>query len=120
MQAFALQKCIEDMGYEAGYLEYHPHTKLPFSKYILNRLNRILRSLLGYRQRRRKTKSFVDNYLNIESETFGAAGVDSKVDAERIDCDYYSYLKKGKPEFLGEYMSQYSWAEMTCGLLLDS
>jgi hypothetical protein len=42
------------------------------------------------------------------------------VDAERIDCDYYSYLKKGKPEFLGEYMSQYSWAEMTCGLLLDS
>ncbi len=65
LQAFALQKCIEDMGYEAGYLEYHPHTKLPFSKYILNRLNRILRSLLGYRQRRRKTKSFVDNYIRI-------------------------------------------------------
>ena len=42
------------------------------------------------------------------------------VDTERIDCDYYSYLKKGKPEFFGEYMSQYSWAEMTCGLLLDT
>lgn len=39
------------------------------------------------------------------------------VDTERLDCDYYSYLKKRKPEFHGEYMSQYSWAEMTCGLL---
>ena len=70
LQAFALQKCIEDMGYEAGYLEYHPHTKLPFFKYILNRLNRILRSLLGYRQRRRKTKSFVDNYYIFHSKIF--------------------------------------------------
>ena len=42
------------------------------------------------------------------------------VDTERIDCDYYSYLKKGKPEFFGEYMSQYSWAELTCGLLINS
>ena len=36
---------------------------------------------------------------------------------EKLDCDYYSYLKTGKPEFRGEYMSQYSWAEETCGLL---
>ena len=39
------------------------------------------------------------------------------IDPEKIDCDYYTYLKTGKPEFLGEYMSQYSWAEGTCGLL---
>ena len=36
---------------------------------------------------------------------------------DKIDCDYYSYLKSGKPEFRGEYMSRYSWAEETCGLL---
>ena len=36
---------------------------------------------------------------------------------EKLDCDYYTYLKTGKPEFRGEYMSQYSWAEETCGLL---
>ena len=36
---------------------------------------------------------------------------------EKLDCDYYAYLKTGKPEFRGEYMSQYSWAEVTCGLL---
>ena len=36
---------------------------------------------------------------------------------DKLDCDYYAYLKTGKPEFRGEYMSQYSWAEETCGLL---
>ena len=36
---------------------------------------------------------------------------------EKMDCDYYAYLKTGKPAFHGEYMSQYSWAEGTCGLL---
>ena len=36
---------------------------------------------------------------------------------EKLDCDYYAYLKTGRPEFRGEYMSQYSWAEETCGLL---
>ena len=39
------------------------------------------------------------------------------INPQKIDCDYFSYLKSGKPEFLGEYMSQYSWAEETCGLL---
>ena len=39
---------------------------------------------------------------------------------EKIDCDYFSYQKTGKPKFRGEYMSQYSWAEETCGLLWRS
>ena len=39
------------------------------------------------------------------------------INPEKIDCDYYAYLKNGKPEFRGEYMAQYSWAEETCGLL---
>ena len=39
------------------------------------------------------------------------------VDPEKIDCDYFEYLKKGRPEFRGEYMTQYTWAEGTCGLL---
>ena len=39
------------------------------------------------------------------------------INPQKIDCDYYTYLKTGKPEFFGEYMSQYSWAEGTCGLL---
>ena len=39
------------------------------------------------------------------------------VDVEQLDCDYLKYLRTGKPEFCGEYMSQYSWAEETCALL---
>lgn len=34
-----------------------------------------------------------------------------------IKCDYYSFLEKGTPQFYGEYMSQYSWAESTCAML---
>jgi two-component SAPR family response regulator len=41
------------------------------------------------------------------------------INPEKLDCDYYEYLKNGKPEFHGEYMSQYSWAEETCGLLWE-
>lgn len=34
-------------------------------------------------------KEFVDNYMNIESDTFGAAGVDAKADAIRIEPKDY-------------------------------
>ena len=40
-----------------------------------------------------------------------------RVDTGLIKCDYFSYLENGKPEFLGEYMTQYSWAEDTCAWL---
>ena len=42
------------------------------------------------------------------------------VDVERIDCDYYSYLHTGRPEFHGEYMLQYSWAEDMAGFLCQT
>jgi two-component SAPR family response regulator len=41
-----------------------------------------------------------------------------RVDTSLIRCDYISYLETGKPEFHGEYMTQYSWAEETCAMLL--
>ena len=58
--------------------------------------------------------------------TLKAAGAESvlchetpcyRVDTHLIKCDYISYLETGKPEFLGEYMTQYSWAEDTCAML---
>lgn len=61
-------------------------------------------------------------------QTLEAVGVDAIViqsnysyslDIEKIDCDYYTYLETGKPEFCGEYMEQYSWAEETCGLIWE-
>ena len=41
-----------------------------------------------------------------------------RIDTNLIKCDYISYLESGKPEFHGEYMTQYSWAEETCALLM--
>ena len=40
-----------------------------------------------------------------------------RVDTTLIKCDYISFLETGKPEFLGEYMTQYSWADDTCAML---
>ena len=40
-----------------------------------------------------------------------------RVDTSLIQCDYLTYLETGKPEFYGEYMMQYSWAEETCATL---
>lgn len=51
------------------------------------------------------------------SEVLEKNGYYYSVNTEKIDCDYYSYIKSGQPEFSGEYMSQYRWAEETCGLL---
>ena len=41
-----------------------------------------------------------------------------RVDTNLLKCDYFSYLETGKPNFYGEYMTQYSWAEDTCAMLL--
>ena len=40
-----------------------------------------------------------------------------RVNVSLIQCDYLSFLETGKPEFYGEYMTQYSWAEETCAML---
>lgn len=40
-----------------------------------------------------------------------------RIDTNLVQCDYFSFLKNGKPEFYGEYMKQYSWAEETCARL---
>ena len=40
-----------------------------------------------------------------------------RVDTNRVRCDYLSFLETGRPEFYGEYMTQYSWADETCAML---
>ncbi len=44
------------------------------------------------------------------------------IDCSTVDCDYYDYLKGESyavNSFLGEYMLQYPWADMTLGELLE-
>ena len=40
-----------------------------------------------------------------------------RIDTALIKCDYLNYLDSKSPEFFGEYMTQFSWAEETCAML---
>ena len=40
-----------------------------------------------------------------------------RIDPNLVKCDYFAFLERGTPRFLGEYMTQYSWAEETCAML---
>ena len=40
-----------------------------------------------------------------------------RIDTNLVKCDYLSFIETGKPNFHGEYMAQYSWAEETCAML---
>lgn len=65
------------------------------------------------------------------SHTLAAAGAEDvflksrnsfAVAADRLDCDYYRLLKRDLAAintYTGEYMTQYSWAEVTLGALLS-
>lgn len=73
-----------------------------------------------------KSQNYIHQLFRDLRQSLEAIGLDEifernnyfySINPEKIDCDYYTYLKTGKPEFRGEYMSQYSWAEQTCGLL---
>lgn len=64
--------------------------------------------------------------LKKDLESIGAGDVLVKnwntwgIDTSKVECDYYNFLKNNRSEgnrFTGEYMSQYSWAEMTTGRL---
>ena len=56
---------------------------------------------------------------NVGAEkVFCQDGYNYRIDTSRINCDYHKFLKTGKPPFLGEYMTQYSWAEDTLSMLL--
>ena len=73
-----------------------------------------------------KSQNYIHQLFRDLRQSLDAVGVEDifernnyfySLNPEKIDCDYFTFLKTGKPEFRGEYMSQYSWAEETCGLL---
>ncbi len=53
-------------------------------------------------------------------KVFCQDGYNYRIDPDRINCDYHKFLKTGRPQFRGEYMTQYSWAEDTLSLLLET
>ena len=58
---------------------------------------------------------------NVGAENvFCQDGYNYRIEPSRINCDYHNFLKTGMPSFHGEYMTQYSWAEDTLALLLET
>ena len=75
-----------------------------------------------------KNAAYMRQLLMDLKNTLKAVGAESvlchespcyRIDTSLIQCDYISYLKTRKPEFYGEYMMQYSWAEDTCAMLMS-
>lgn len=75
-----------------------------------------------------KNHNYIHQLFHDLRRTLEAAGVGEifkrnsylySVDPNKLECDYFNYLKTGTPKFYGEYMTQYSWAEKTCGLLWE-
>ena len=73
-----------------------------------------------------KNHNYIHQLFRDLRQTLSAVGVEDifernnylySINPQKVDCDYFDYLQTGKPKFFGEYMSQYSWAEETCGLL---
>ena len=73
-----------------------------------------------------KNQNYIHQLFHDLRQTLEAIGLEDvfernnylySVNPEKIECDYFNYLKTGKPNFFGEYMSQYSWAEETCAML---
>ena len=75
-----------------------------------------------------KNQNYIHQLFRDLRQTLEAVGAEDvfernnysySVNPEKLECDYFAHLKTGRPEFLGEYMTQYSWAESTCGLLWE-
>ena len=76
----------------------------------------------------KKNQNYIHQLFHDLRQTLEAVGIEDvfernnylySINPEKIECDYFNHLKVGKPEFFGEYMSQYTWAEATCGLLWE-
>lgn len=75
-------------------------------------------------------KSMLRTYFSKLKKDLGKVGAEDVIvkawnsygiDTSKIDCDYYNYLEGDTyavNSFQGEYMSQYSWAEMTLGKII--
>ena len=85
-------------------------------------------SVLWENAEEQKNKNYIHQLFRDLRQTLEVIGMEDvfernnylySINPEKIDCDYFNYVKNGKPQFFGEYMSQYSWAEGTCGLLWE-
>lgn len=76
-----------------------------------------------------RTQNYMQKIISVLVKTFQAFGLSDviiknynsiSIDRAQVECDYYNFLSENHPstpQYLGEYMAQYSWAEYTIGYL---
>lgn len=111
LQAYALQHILEELGCCAEYLDYPSHNQMALSRKILNIANRIIRSMLGYRRRAKRTQKFRSENINT------AKHGDTEYDGYIVGSDQVwnpEYLASSDDFFLlpfvGENVNKYSYA----------
>lgn len=70
-------------------------------------------NVISYRLRRSLTDAGIGHILETD---YGK----SRVCADQISCDYYSYLEGRHELFLGDYLQEYSWAEPTVASMVQN
>jgi len=90
LQAYALQRKLEELGCSAEYLDYPSHNQMTLPRKILNLANRTVRSMLGYRRRAKRTQQF--RFENIKTAKLG-------------DSEYCGYIVGSDQVWHPEYLA---------------
>ncbi len=111
LQAYALQHKLEELGCCAEYLDYPSHNQMTLTRKTLNIANRVVRSMLGYRRRAKRTQEFCSENINT------AKPGDNEYDGYIVGSDqvwHPEYLASSDDFFLlpfvGEGVNKYSYA----------
>lgn len=93
--------------------------------------NEICAVLFGDKSNENSSKHYFRNLISDLRATLGQYNSEDifvykrnsfSVDVSKINCDYYKYLNydiSAVNSYMGEYMKQYSWAELTNGFLIS-
>lgn len=93
--------------------------------------NEICAVIFGDKSNEKSSKHYFRNLISDLRSTLGKYNVDEifvykrnsfSVDVSKVNCDYYKYLEYDTTavnSYMGEYMKQYSWAELTNGFLIS-
>ena len=93
--------------------------------------NEICAVLFGDKSNENSSKHYFRNLISDLRATLGQYNSEDifvykrnsfSVDVSKINCDYYKYLDydiSAVNSYMGEYMKQYSWAELTNGFLIS-
>ena len=126
-----MQSVMEDRAYPSRPGEFPRQAKLPYFYVSVNTMGELSAVLWEEGPDTLSRQSNLRNLISDLRKTLcdvGAEGILLKtrnaiaIDADAVDCDYYDFLRHipyAVNRYQGEYMSQYSWAELTAASIVS-